>query len=86
MGPVRLAQPLAHLAIEVDEVFVGEAVLERQHRDRVPRLGELRGRRAGHALRGGIGVTSSGCAASSSRSSFISRSYSASGTAGSLRT
>ena len=50
MGPVA-AQPLAHLAIEVRQVLVGEAVGQRQHRNRVLHGGEFGRRRTRHALR-----------------------------------
>jgi hypothetical protein len=44
-------QALTHLAVEIREIFFRESVLERQHRHRMLDLAELRGGRAGHALR-----------------------------------
>ena len=48
---VRQPQEAADAADEIDDVFLGEGIVERQHRHRVPDLGEARRRRRADALR-----------------------------------
>ena len=52
---VTRAQPLANSAIESAQIFVGERIVEREHRHAVPHLGEFVGRRDPHALGRRIG-------------------------------
>ena len=44
-------QETADAGDEIDDVVVGEGIVEREHRHRVPHLGEARRRRGAHALR-----------------------------------
>ncbi|MNX79614.1 hypothetical protein D3C86_1112500 [compost metagenome] len=48
------AQPLGAAAVEIDDIFVGEAIVQRQHRHAMPHGIERGQRRAAHALGGRI--------------------------------
>ncbi len=51
VGDFALLEALAHAAVEVVDVLVGEAVVQRQHRHRVRHLAELGDRGVAHAPR-----------------------------------